>query len=403
MQKFSGKVFGAVTLPASKSISNRVLIINALGYSPLRVENLAVCEDTDGLLRALHSNDNTFYTGDGGTTIRFLTAFLSKVVGEWTIECSERMKERPIKILVDSLNELGAQISYLEKEGYPPLKILGSNLTKSELTLSGSVSSQYISALLMIAPTLQKGLTLHLTGKVVSRPYIQMTLKIMQEFGVKSKFKNNTILVYPQDYRAIPYTVESDWSAASYFYELLCLAEEGELFLRGLRSESCQGDAQQVPLWEKFGVRTIFEKDGVRLIKEECKIATLEFNFTEMPDLAQTFAVTCCMKGIPFHFMGLETLKIKETNRIIALINELRKLGYVLTEPEEGALAWNGEKESAEKGSSIATYRDHRMAMAFAPIALLYPIAIKNPEVVNKSFPDFWKELEKFILLTPPL
>lgn len=398
LQKFSRKIAGTVKLPASKSLSNRALLIQALSYSVAPIDNLSDCEDTSYLKQALFSNTNRFYTGDGGTTMRFLTAYLSKIVGEWHIDCSERMKERPVKILVEALNELGAQISYLEKDGYPPLKILGSNLTKSELKLSGSVSSQYISALLMLAPTLQNGLKLNLTGKIVSRPYIEMTLQLMKEFGVSSAFAGNTITVTPQSYNFKPFSIEADWSSASYFYELLCLAEEGELLLAGLRSDSCQGDSQQVALWEHLGIKTIFEDNGVRLLKVNSNTKALEFDFTEMPDLAQTFAVTCCMKGIPFHFMGLETLKIKETNRVEALITELAKLGFVLQEPKESSLEWKGERCEVAQNISIATYRDHRMAMAFAPIATQHPITItiENPQVVRKSFPKFWEELEKF-------
>lgn len=389
----SEQVSGALNLPASKSISNRVLIINALSYSPLLVENLAVCEDTDRLLEALHSNTNTFYTGDGGTTIRFLTAFLSKIVGEWTVNCSERMKERPIGILVDALNKLGAQISYMEKEGYPPLKVIGSNLSKSSLSLSGSTSSQYITALLLIAPTLQNGLELTLNGKIVSRPYIQMTLDIMSEFGIKSTFAGNKIKVEAQDYKIRPYKVESDWSGASYWYEVVSLAKGGSIFLRGLSEESFQGDAKQVAVWEKLGVRSTFDEGGVLLEKTEVQINRFDFDFCEMPDLAQTFAVCCALNGIPFRFMGLETLKIKETNRVVALMRELKKLGFILSEPKEGSLEWNGEVGLAEENPSIATYRDHRMAMSFAPIALKYPIQIENPQVVNKSYPEFWNHL----------
>lgn len=382
---------GSILLPASKSISNRVLLIQALSYSLAPISNLSDCEDTQYLKEALFSDANKFYTGDGGTTLRFLTAYLSKIVGEWHIDCSERMKERPVKILVEALNELGAQITYKEKEGYPPLHILGSNLAKSELALSANVSSQYISALLLIAPTLQNGLKLKLVGKLVSRPYIEMTLRLMEEFGIQSTFAENTISISPQTYVFKPFTVESDWSAASYFYEMLFLSQEGELFLKGLCQDSLQGDAKQVALWQQLGVQTQFEKDGVKLTKTSCQLSKLIFDFNEMPDLAQTFAVSCCLKNIPFHFTGLETLKIKETNRISALITELGKLGYLLTETQEGSLSWDGKRSKPQENISIATYRDHRMAMAFAPVAIQQPITIENPDVVKKSFPKFWE------------
>lgn len=399
LPKLSKNIAGSVKLPASKSISNRVLLIRALSYSFLPIENLSQAEDTLLLDKALNSNTNRFYTGDGGTTFRFLTAFLSKIVGEWHIDCSEQMKKRPVKILVDALNELGAQITYTEQEGYPPLHILGSNLDKREVTISGNVSSQYITALLLIAPTLVNGLEMTIEGKVTSRPYIEMTLNLIKYFGIESSFEGNKINITPQDYQFKPFTIESDWSGASYFYELLSFADAGELYLEGLCEKSLQGDAKQVELWEQLGIHTIYEERGVRLTKKNNELKSFTFDFSDMPDLAQTFAVTCCMKGIPFTFSGLETLKIKETNRIEALITELGKLGYELTEPKEGSLAWNDNKKEVQNSVSISTYGDHRMAMAFAPIAMLHSIEIKNIEVVKKSFPNFWEEIGKFALL----
>ncbi|PVX49923.1 3-phosphoshikimate 1-carboxyvinyltransferase [Balneicella halophila] len=395
--KLSKNVAGSVKLPASKSISNRVLLIRALSYSFLPIHNLSEAEDTLLLDKALNSNTNRFYTGDGGTTFRFITAFLSKIVGEWYIDCSERMKERPVKVLVDALNELGAQITYTEKEGYPPLHILGSNLNKSKLSIDGSISSQYITALLLIAPSLVNGLELKIKGNIASRPYMEMTLKLMEEFGVKTSFVDNKISIAPQDYQFKPFTVEADWSGASYFYELLSLSEKGELFLVGLTRNSLQGDAQQVELWKQLGIQTSYEETGVRLTKVPRTIEKLHFDFSDMPDLVQTFAVVCCFKNIPFQFTGVETLKIKETNRIKALIQELKKFGYLLTEQKEGTLSWYGKRKGIdEKMVSIKTYGDHRMAMAFAPVAIIHSIEIKNPEVVKKSFPDFWQELRKF-------
>ncbi len=389
---------GNINLPTSKSISNRVLLIRALAYSFQPIENLSEAEDTVLLEKALNSNTNRFYTGDGGTTFRFLLAFLSKIVGEWHIDCSEQMKKRPIKILVDALNALGGQVTYTEKEGYPPVRVLGSNLHKHQLKMSGSVSSQYITALLLIAPTLPNGLELELEEKIVSKPYITMTLEVLKTFGVASVFEGNIIKIAAQDYKMQPFCVESDWSGASYFYEALCLADEGELFLQGLQQNSLQGDAKQVGLWEQLGIHTTFEKGGVRITKQPCELNKLTFDFTDMPDLTQTFAVTCCMKGIPFVFSGLETLKIKETNRITALIMELGKLGFNLYEPQEGSLAWDGKRTEIPKETvNISTYNDHRMAMAFAPITLRENIVIENPEVVKKSFPKFWEEWKKIV------
>ena len=385
-----------INLPASKSISNRALILNALSYSPYDIENLSDSDDTRVMVRVFDSNDTKFDIGAAGTAMRFLTAFLAKTVGEWQITGSERMKNRPIRILVDALNQLGARIEYLEKEGYPPLKILGSALTGGEISLNGSVSSQYISALMMIAPYMQNGLKITLEGKIISKPYIIMTLKMMAEFGVNTDFTDNIIDIKPQTYSPTRFGVESDWSAASYWYEILSLAGKGKIHLKGLKKESYQGDCKVAELFEQLGVKTDFDKDGV-IISANNKPETpcFEYDFTNEPDLAQTFAVSCCLKNIPFTFSGLQSLKIKETNRIAALINELGKLGYVLYEPAEGQLAWNGERCVATENPVIATYDDHRMAMAFAPAALFQPLTIEHPEVITKSYPGFWKDLSK--------
>ena len=390
------KINFEINLPASKSISNRALILNALSYSPYDIENLSDSDDTRVMVRVFDSNDTKFDIGAAGTAMRFLTAFLAKTVGEWQITGSERMKNRPIRILVDALNQLGARIEYLEKEGYPPLKILGSALTGGEISLNGSVSSQYISALMMIAPYMQNGLKITLEGKIISKPYIIMTLKMMAEFGVNADFTDNIIDIKPQTYSPTRFGVESDWSAASYWYEILSLSGKGKIHLKGLKKESYQGDCKVAELFEQLGVKTEFDKDGV-IISANNKPETpcFEYDFTNEPDLAQTFAVSCCLKNIPFTFSGLQSLKIKETNRIAALINELGKLGYVLYEPAEGQLAWNSERCVATENPVIATYDDHRMAMAFAPAALFQPLTIEHPEVITKSYPGFWKDLSK--------
>jgi len=387
-----------IDLPASKSISNRALILDALAYSPFEIENLSDCDDTKVMVNALDSNDTTFDIGAAGTSMRFLTAFLSKTVGEWVITGSERMKQRPIKLLVEALNYLGARIEYIEKQGYPPLRIFGSALMGGEIHLQGNVSSQYISALMMVAPTMQNGLKIVLEGKVISKPYIKMTSEMMGEYGVEVDFNDDTITIQPQEYHAINYKVESDWSAASYWYEMLSLVGKGGVYLNGLNTNSYQGDSKVAALFTQLGVATTYMSEGV-LLTPNTNVATyMEYDFTDQPDLAQTFAVTCCTKGIPFTFSGLESLKIKETNRIEALINELRKLGYLLFEPAEGMLAWDNECCDVTEPVSISTYDDHRMAMAFAPVALTRAIIIENPEVVSKSYPNFWTDLEK---LTP--
>ena len=389
---------GSIVLPASKSIANRALIIHALSYSSYPIENLSDSDDTRVMSQVFNSNSNRFDIGHAGTAMRFLTAFLSQIVGEWTITGSDRMKQRPIGILVDALTKLGARIEYIENEGFPPLKIYGSHLKGCLLELDGSVSSQYISALLMIAPTLEGGLTLRLKNKIMSRSYIEMTLKLMEQFGVLHVWKGNEIRIAEQKYKALPFSVEADWSGASYWYEMAVIAENVDIELIGLTTESLQGDAM-IALWfEQLGIKTTATEKGSRLTKTGFSLPkSLQLNFIENPDVAQTFAVLCVMKQIPFHFTGLETLKIKETNRIAALQDELAKFGAQITEPAHGELKWDGtfllEKQSLPE---IETYHDHRMAMAFAPACQSFgPVAILDPMVVTKSYPGFWEDLKK--------
>jgi len=391
----SKEVKGDIQLPASKSISNRALIIHALSYAGEQIHNLADCDDTNVLVEALHSNARVFDIGAAGTTMRFLTAFLSKIVGEWVITGSERMKQRPISILVDALNKLGAHVEYMEKEGFPPLRIHGSALTGGKIELDGSVSSQYISALLMIAPAMKDGLTLKLTGKIISKPYIYLTLKLMEDFGVKAIWADDVIIIHPQAYKPVDYTIESDWSAASYWYQLCALSQKSEIKLLGLYKDSYQGDAKVAEIFSSLGVRTKFQKGEVILTKSNELTNKLAYNFTDQPDLAQTVVVTCCFLQIPFRFSGLQSLKIKETNRVEALQNECKKLGFILEEPAEGILEWNGKRCEANPNPVIKTYEDHRMAMAFAPACLkIGQIQIENPMVVTKSYPNYWEDLQ---------
>ncbi len=389
---------GQVSLPASKSISNRALIISILSDSDLPIENLGDCDDTNSMQKVLFSEDYRFDVGHAGTAMRFLTAFLSRLVGNWELTGSARMKQRPISVLVDVLNKLGARIEYMEKEGYPPLKIQGSYLMGGEIDISASVSSQYISALMMIAPYMEKGLTIHLLGKVVSSTYIDMTLRLMQTFGAEAIREESVIKIAAKPYIPVAYRVESDWSAASYFFELLAIGDGGEIYLPGLFSDSTQGDAKQIDVWKKLGVACRFVEDGVILTKEQAQITSLEYDFVEMPDLVQSFAVACCMLDIPFVFSGVETLRIKETDRLTALINELAKLGYCLEADGDCRLLWDGKKTKAQTVPQIETYHDHRMAMAFAPAALKYAgLIITNKEVVSKSFPRYWEELNQWL------
>ncbi|MDR1201970.1 MAG: 3-phosphoshikimate 1-carboxyvinyltransferase [Tannerellaceae bacterium] len=389
-------VRASVKLPASKSISNRVLILNALSYSPYEIQNLSDSDDTRVMLEALTSNDRDFDIGAAGTAMRFLTAFLAKVVGEWTITGTERMKNRPIKLLVDALNSLGAKIEYTEKEGYPPLRVFGSALQGGEISLSGGVSSQYVSALLMIAPYMEKGLVLHLEGKIISAPYINLTIQLMKQYGVDVVWYEQTIKVFPQEYKPVPFTVESDWSAASYWYQIAALSQQPEIELTGLFKNSLQGDSAVAGLFAQLGVKTTYTKQGVLLKKNGNITQKLFYDFVNEPDLAQTLVVTCVLLNIPFRFTGLQSLRIKETDRIEALKTELRKLGYLLMDSHMGILEWMGERCEPEQSPVIITYEDHRMAMAFAPAALVRKggIEIADPMVVTKSYPHFWEDLK---------
>jgi 3-phosphoshikimate 1-carboxyvinyltransferase len=392
-------VKGEILLSSSKSISNRILIINALSYSPYDIQNLSDSDDTKVMEPVLNSNTNHFDIGHAGTAMRFLTAYLSKIIGEWTLTGSERMKQRPIAVLVDALRKLGAQIEYTEDEGFPPLKITGTALKGGTIELDGSISSQYISALLMIAPTVQGGLTLKLINNITSRPYIDLTLNLMKKFGINHSWKGNEIRIEEQTYKPAPFTVEADWSGASYWYAIAALSDNCDLYLKELRLKSFQGDAIQSEWFEKyFGVRSRQEGNCVRLTKLPThKADRLKIDFIENPDIAQTFAVLAVCKGMSFQFSGLHTLKIKETDRISALQNELAKFGAILTEPAQGELAWNGKFEANKTEKPvIETYHDHRMALAFAPAALVFPeIRIADPMVVTKSYPTFYEDLKE--------
>lgn len=389
-------IYTSIKLPASKSISNRALILKALSNSSFPIENLSDCDDTKVMLEVFNSKTNIFDIGAAGTSMRFLTAYLSKIPGEWIITGSERMQQRPINTLVEALNTLGAHIEYLKNQGFPPLKIRGSALDGGDIFLSGGISSQFISALLMIAPTMEKGLILHLEGDVISIPYIKLTLRMMEKFGVKCDWVDNVIKIFPNEYKPIPYLVESDWSAASYWYSIAALSDDAKIELKGLFKESGQGDSKVAELFMDLGVESEFKEDGVILTKTNRIAKKLFHNFINEPDLAQTFVVTCCMLGVPFLFTGLQTLKIKETDRIEALKAEMRKLGYVISDSQNSILEWDGEKCEPEQTPIIATYEDHRMAMAFAPAALkLENLTIAEPMVVTKSYPNYWEDLQK--------
>lgn len=397
------KLDATVTLPASKSISNRALIIYALSGGHIMPQNLSDCDDTEVIINAIRHMPEVIDIKAAGTAMRFMTAYLSVMRGTHTLTGTERMKKRPIKILVEALRSLGAQINYLGEDGYPPLEITGTKLTGGVLEMSGSVSSQYISAVLMIGPILDKGLELRLTGDIISRPYIDLTLYMMNEFGADAEWTSaDTITIKPVPYKTREYLIENDWSGASYWYEMMALIDDpdAKLLLTGLKDGSKQGDSVARYIFSMLGVKTAFESKSSRkpqtvTIKANGRcLPKLEYDFINSPDLAQTFVVTCAAKGVRFHFKGLSTLKIKETDRIEALKTEMRKLGYVIESRNDSELIWDGETCEPQMEKGIDTYEDHRMALAFAPYALKSgEIIINNPQVVTKSYPHFWESL----------
>ena len=359
-------------------------------------ENIAICDDSEMMRCALASQSGVVNTGAAGTATRFSLAYLSMLPGEYELTGSERMKQRPIKILVEALRKIGADIEYLENEGYLPLKIKGKELQGGEIELSGGVSSQYISALLMIAPYTQQGVKLTLTGDIISLPYIKMTMSLMTLYGADVQMKGNEITVMKGRYNPLSYKVEADWSAASYWYGFVSLAKESDVILTGLDNRSIQGDSKVASLFTPLGVATEYNDGFVRLRKCNFVNKQYEVDLTDTPDLAQTLVVAAAMKGVPFKMTGLQSLRIKETDRISALVCEMRKLGFVLDDSIPGTLIWNGERCEVMQDIEIDTYEDHRMAMSFSIASYLYPqIKIKSSEVVTKSYPTFWEDLLK--------
>lgn len=393
-----------VNLPASKSISNRALIINALSGSKLTPGNMSDCDDTEVMLDALSGMPPVIDIKAAGTAMRFMTAYLAVTEGEHVLTGTERMQQRPIKALVDALRYIGADIDYGRVPGYPPLRIRGRKLDGGYLEIQGGISSQYISALLMIAPALAKGLELKLCGEIVSRPYIDLTLCMMRDFGADVDWVSvDTIKVAPKPYGPKEFFIENDWSAASYWYEMLvlCKNDESEVMLTGLTDGSRQGDSAIKYLFSMLGVRTMFKTrekgvpTTVTLKLVETKPPRLDYDFVNQPDMVQTMVVCCALAGIPFRFTGLSSLKIKETDRVEALKTEMRKLGYVIRETGIGELSWDGERCKPDADIIIKTYEDHRMAMAFAPASMVFPgLKIDNPQVVRKSYPHFWDDLK---------
>ena len=392
-----------IKLPASKSISNRALVIHALTGGNLLPENLSDCDDTEVIVRALRDMPYTIDIKAAGTAMRFMTAYLAVTdSGEHVITGTERMQHRPIGILVEALRRLGADIEYMGNEGYPPLRIRGQQLDGGSVEMEGNVSSQFISAMLIAGAAMRQGMELHLTGNIISRPYIDLTLCTMRDFGAEVEWTGpDTIKVSARRYRPTPYFIENDWSAASYWYEIVALSEgRYHVCLEGLTDGSRQGDSVVRYLMSLLGVRTKF---GVRdkgvpttveLSNHPIRLPRMEYTLINQPDLAQTMVVTCALKEIPFHFRGLDTLRIKETDRIEALKRELAKLGYVVQSNADNDLIWDGTHCEADTHPVIDTYDDHRMAFAFAPAALRFPgIRINNPSVVTKSYPQYWDHL----------
>jgi 3-phosphoshikimate 1-carboxyvinyltransferase len=387
---------GSLRITGSKSESNRLLILQAL-FPGIRIENLSNSDDSRVMQEALGSRENLVDIHHAGTAMRFLTAYFASREGvEVVLTGSDRMKQRPIQILVDALNELGASVSYHQAEGCPPLRIEGKKLTKASVELPADVSSQYISALLLIAPSLPEGLRIHLKGQITSLPYIKMTLGLLNRLGIRAEMQGQTLRVYPT--REVPdqtCVVESDWSSASYYFSMLALSAPGSrLRLRAYREDSLQGDRVLCELFKPLGVRSEFEGDTLVLSRTEQALPPhLDLDLVQAPDLAQTLAVCCFGLGIPCDIKGLHTLKIKETDRLEALRAELTKLGAQIRVTNQSLHL--EQSAGCHSGISIETYNDHRMAMAFAPLALKTDLCIKDAGVVSKSYPGFWEDLQR--------
>ena len=381
----------------SKSEANRLLILQAL-FPQIEIENLSNSDDTEVLQKALNSSEEEIDINHAGTAMRFSTAYFSIQEGRKTILTgSKRMQERPIKLLVDALRSLGADIEYQKEEGYPPLLINGKKITRSNVSLAANVSSQYISALMLMAPSLENGLEIKLEGKVTSTPYILMTLSLLKNLGVTASFENNNIKIEPfQLQQPKKIVVESDWSSASYFYSLVALSDSAEITISNYKKESLQGDSSLVELYKSLGVNTTFSENSIQLKKEHSvKLPQVyKADLVSSPDLAQTIAVTCLGLGIGCELTGLHTLKIKETDRLVALHDEMSKFGARVDITNDSLKLY--PCVNLKENVSVATYNDHRMAMAFAPLALKTTLKIEDAGVVSKSFPDFWQAMRHF-------
>lgn len=395
INKINKTISGRIQITGSKSESNRLLVLQQF-YPNLKIKNVSNSDDSVAIQHALANISNEINIGHAGTAMRFLTAYFAvKENSKIVLTGSRRMQNRPIKILVEALRELGADIRYLKKEGYPPLEITGKTLTKNFIEIEGNVSSQYISALLLIAPTLQNGLKLKFKGEVTSVPYIKMTLQILNELGIEYRWEDDLIVVKPKSkIEDNTITVESDWSSASYYFSLVALSPNSEITISSYKKNSLQGDALLTEIYKNLGVDTVFESNTILLKNTKTLNPNrLTVDLKSTPDIAQTITVTCFGLGIECYLTGLHTLKIKETDRLVALKNEIEKLGGKVIITNE-TLHLNPAIEIYEN-VCISTYNDHRMAMAFAPLALKVPIEIEEANVVSKSYPDFWKDFKK--------
>ena len=391
------KSFQNLNISGSKSESNRVLILKSI-FKNISIENLSLSDDTKILKKSLINKSPIINVGHAGTSMRFLTAYLATLENKkFILSGSKRMHERPIAVLVDALNYLGFKINFIEDEGYPPLEIIGAKNIKNSVKLNSSLSSQYISALMLIAPTLKNGLVIELDGKITSRPYIDLTLSILQKLGIESKIKENFITVKPQKkIKTSTYKVESDWSSVSYFFSIVALSNGIELSFKNFRSDSNQGDRKVCKYYELFGIKSKFQNHGLVISKQidfkYPKQITIDLN--DNPDLAQTIIVTSFGLNIPTKLTGLSTLKIKETDRLVAMHNELTMLG-AKCEIDDDSIEIFKTENKLKDNHTIKTYDDHRMALSFAPLSIIKPLNISNPDVVTKSFPEFWNILKK--------
>ena len=393
VEKYNGSILGNISLTASKSESNRVLLMSALSKSPFEIRNLSKAKDTNTMNRLLESLDRQIWdVQEAGTTMRFCTAYLAMRGNDHVITGTDRMKKRPIGLLVNALRALGSKIEYIGKDGFPPLKIsrLKNQLTK-EVNIPGNISSQFISAVLMISPLLPFGIKLNLKNDTFSRPYIEMTLGLMKHFGIEYNWEGQTISIERQDYVSNSYTIESDWSGASYWFTIASVADNVELILYGLRRTSHQGDRKIIEIMKEFGISSEYTENGLILKKLGKHSEKIIIDFKTCPDLAQGLMVAAALKGITLEMIGLETLRIKETDRLAAMTNELQKINANLYEKEGVWYLIPGKLDFSPP--IINTYEDHRMAMAFAPLALISPFKVREPDVVRKSYPSFWDDL----------